>query len=314
MTTQTTTFTFADPDGFEIFVYKWAPDDPASAIKGIVQIAHGAAEHALRYERFGKFLNEAGYVVYANDHRGHWKSTGTLDKAGIAGTDCWNGIVKDVKQLSDVIRQEYPDLPLFLFGHSMGSLIAQQYMQHWGDQVQAVVLSGTFGSLGDEIGGVIAMANQMIQAEGADSPSPIFDGMFAGFNEPFEPGKTGFEWLSRDEAEVQQYVDDPWCGFPFSNRLVRDFLAGGVEIWRPENEARIPKDLPILIASGERDPVGGPGLASVQALIDRYHAQGLTKVTLRLYPEARHEILNETNRDQVQRDVVDWLDSQLGQG
>jgi len=304
------TFTFTDSDGFEIFVYKWAPDADA-ATRAVVQIAHGAAEHALRYERFARFLNAAGYAVYANDHRGHWKTAGTLDKAGIAGDDGWNGMVNGFKQLTDMIKGENPGIPLFVFGHSMGSLIAQQYMQHWGDQVQGVVLSGTFGSLGEDVEGTVAMAKQMVEEQGADQPSPIFDAMFSSFNEPFEPGKTGLEWLSRDEAEVRKYVEDPWCGFPFSNALVHDFLQGGAKVWRPENEARIPKSLPIFVASGDRDPVGGPDLAAVHLLLARYEDCGISNITVQFYPDARHEILNETNRDQVQRDILNWFESQL---
>jgi len=121
-----TTFQFTDADGFQIFVYKWAPDEGKP--KAAVQIVHGAAEHALRYERFARFLNQAGYVVYADDHRGHGKTAGELSKAGIAGKDGWNGMIKDEKQLSEIIQQENPGLPLFLFGHSMGSFLAQRYI------------------------------------------------------------------------------------------------------------------------------------------------------------------------------------------
>lgn len=304
------TFTFTDPDAFEIFVYRWAPDADATT-KAVVQIAHGAAEHALRYERFARFLNAAGYVVYANDHRGHWKTAGTLDKAGIAGDDGWNGMVNGFKQLTDIVQGENPGAPLFVFGHSMGSLIAQQYIQNWGDQIKGVVLSGTFGALGADTEGTATMAKQMVEEQGADQPSPIFDAMFSSFNEPFEPGKTGLEWLSRDEAEVDKYVEDPWCGFPFSNGLVRDFLQGGVDIWRPENEARIPKELPILVTSGDQDPVGGPEMASVHLLLNRYRDHGVSNITVKFYPGARHEILNETNRDEVQQDIQNWFEGQL---
>ena len=134
--------------------------------------------------------------------------------------------------------------------------------------------------------------------------------MFAGFNEPFAPTRTGFEWLSHDEAEVQKYVDDPWCGFAFSNQLVADFFKGLVELWRPENEARIPKDLPLLIFSGALDPVGG-NTEGVKELVRRYQALSIRNIELIFYPGARHEALNETNRDQVQQDIVRWLDQHL---
>ncbi len=304
-----TTFTFQSPDGPEIFVHKWGPE-PGVHPKAVVQIAHGAAEHAGRYERFGRFLADAGFVVYASDHRGHRKTAGVLEKAGIAGPDAWNGILRDMHQLSDIIRAENPGLQFFFFGHSMGSLIAQQYIQNWGGELKGAILTGTFSSLGGDPAAIVALCQQAIQAQGEDAPSQIFIGMFATFNQGIEPVKTGFEWLSRDEAEVQKYVDDPWCGFPFSNRLVMDMFQGAADIWKPENETRIPKDLPLLVASGEMDPAGG-NTVSVNLLVDRYRANGMRSITVRFYPQARHEILNEINRDQVQCDLLAWMESSL---
>jgi alpha-beta hydrolase superfamily lysophospholipase len=307
---QSTTFSFQSPDGPEIFVYKWAPD-PGKKVKGLVQIAHGAAEHAGRYERFGRFLADAGYVVYANDHRGHGKTAGSLKKAGIAGPDAWNGIMRDMHQLSEIIRKDNPGLPFFFFGHSMGSLIAQQYIQEWGGELKGAVLSGTFGSLGGDMAPLLAMCEQEASKNGEDAPSQVFVGMFVNFNQAFQPVKTGFEWLSRDETEVQKYADDPWCGFPFSNRLVIDFFKGGEAMWKAENEARIPKNLPLLVVSGEMDPAGA-NTVSVNQLVDRYCANGMKTVTVKFYPQARHEILNEINRDEVQNDILKWMDAVIG--
>jgi alpha-beta hydrolase superfamily lysophospholipase len=154
------------------------------------------------------------------------------------------------------------------------------------------------------------MVEQAAQADGMHAPSAVFIGMFASFNQAFEPIRTGFEWLSRDEAEVQKYVDDPWCGFPFSNGLVMDMFKGAGDIWVPENEARIPKDLPLLVVSGDMDPAGG-NTAAVTPLVERYRANGMRAVTVKFYPQARHEILNETNRDEVQRDILNWIETVL---
>jgi alpha-beta hydrolase superfamily lysophospholipase len=307
---QSTTFTFKAADGPDIFVYKWSPEAGVKP-KAAVQVAHGAAEHGLRYERFARCLTDAGYVVYANDHRGHGKTAGTLDKAGIAGPDAWNGIMRDMHQLSDLIRQENPGRPLIFFGHSLGSIIAQRYIQNWGAELKGAILSGTFGALGVDAATLVAMCEQEAQANGDNAPSQVFGGMFVNFNQPFQPAKTGFEWLSRDEAEVQKYVDDPWCGFAFSNRLVIDFFKGAGEVWSPDSEARIPKSLPLLVVSGELDPAGGNG-ASVKQLVDRYRAQGLTNIQLKFYAQARHEILNETNREEVQLDILGWLNRLVG--
>jgi len=306
---QSTTFTYKSPDGPEIFVYKWTPEARVKP-KAVVQIAHGAAEHAQRYERFGHYLADAGYVSYASDHRGHGKTASVLGKAGIAGPDAWNGILRDMRQLNEIIRKENPGLPVFFFGHSMGSLIAQQYIQSWGGELKGAILSGTFGSWGGDPAAIVVMGEQAAQAMGDDAPSPIFAGMFENFNKPFEPGKTGLEWLSRDEVEVQKYVDDPWCGFPFSNRLVIDMFKGALDIWAPENEKRIPKDLPLLVASGELDPAGA-NTASVNLLVERYRSYGMQDITVKFYPGAHHEILNETNRDEVQRDILIWMEATL---
>jgi alpha-beta hydrolase superfamily lysophospholipase len=304
-----TTFTFSDSDGFKIFVYKWSPPGGVKP-KAAVQIAHGAAEHGGRYARFGEFLAANGYVVYADDHRGHGKTAGTLEKAGIVGETGWDGMMESLHELTGIIKKENPGLPLIFFGHSMGSMMAQRFMQLWGDEPLGVVLSGTFGSLGEDIDGTIAAAEGLVAQLGPDGPSELFASMFVSFAEPFPPVKTGFEWLSRDETEVGKYVDDPFCGFPFSNGLVVELFKGGKVMWSPEEEAKIPKDLPIYMIAGEKDPAGG-FTAAVTQLIERYQAQGLTNVTYTFYPDARHEVLNETNRNEVHQDVLDWMESLL---
>ena len=303
-----TTFSFRDPEGYEIFVYRWGP--PADVmVKGVVQVEHGAAEHALRYERFARILNQQGYVVYADDHRGHWKTAGTMDKAGICGPDGWDWMVKDAKQLTDIIKEKHPELPVFLFGHSMGSLMAQQYIQNWGADLSGVILCGSTGlSMVDS--SVVPIQQQTAQGEAANQPSELFAGLFASVNAPFEPVKTPFDWLSRDEAEVQKYIDDPWSGFMFTNGMTYEFIKGMVNLFDPANEARIPKNLPVFVISGEMDPVGAND--GVMALVNRYKdALGLADVSYRIYPGARHEILNETNREEVHSDILAWLDDRV---
>ena len=302
------TFRFTDPEGYEIFVYRWGPPSGVDA-KAVVQIEHGAAEHALRYERVARYLNQNGYIVYADDHRGHWKTAVTMDKAGICGPDGWDWMVKDAKQLTEIIKEKHPGLPVFLFGHSMGSLMAQGYIQNWGAELQGVILSGTTGiSMVDA--SVVPMAEQAAQGEAAGQPSELFAGLFTSVNEPFEPVKTPFDWLSRDEREVQKYVDDPWCGFLFSNGMTYEFIKGMVNLFNPENEARIPKALPVYVIAGEMDPVGAND--GVRVLVQRYQDDlGLVDVSYRIYPGARHEILNETNRDEVHTDILNWLETKI---
>ena len=303
-----TTFRFTDPQGYEIFVYRWAPPSGVEP-RAVVQIEHGAAEHALRYERVARYLNQNGYLVYADDHRGHWKTAETMDKAGICGPDGWNWMVKDAKQLTAIIKEKHPGLPVFLFGHSMGSLMAQQYIQNWGAELQGVVLSGTTGiSMVDAA--VVPMAEQAAQGEAVNLPSELFAGLFASVNEPFEPVSTPFDWLSRDEQEVQKYIDDPWCGFLFTNGMTYEFIKGMVNLFDPENESRIPKELPIYVISGEMDPVGAND--GVRVLVQRYQDDlGLVDISYKIYPGARHEILNETNRDDVHADILNWLEARV---
>lgn len=298
------TFTIPSPDGTDLSCYRWVPDGSATAI---VQIAHGAAEHAERYDRFAEFLTDNGYVVYANNHRGHYGRVGSLEEAGRVSEDSWNGMVQDLKRLTDQAREEQPGLPLFFFGHSMGSMLAQHYAQEYGSGLKGLILSGPLGGL-DGIDDLVAATEKASAAGGRDAVSELFIGMFTNFNEGFEP-RTGFEWLSRDEAEVQKYVDDPWCGFPFSNGLVEDFLKGGQHLWEPANERKIPSTLPVLTITGASDPASGGG-QTVRMLAERYRSYGISDVTEIYYPEARHEVLNETNRDQVMQDVVDWINRQ----
>jgi alpha-beta hydrolase superfamily lysophospholipase len=300
------TFTFTDAADFQIFVYKWAPD--GGKPKAAVQVIHGAAEHALRYERFAQFLNQAGYVVYGDDHRGHGKTAGDLSRAGIAGEDSWDGMVNDEKQLSEIIKKENPGLPLFLFGHSMGSFIAQSYIECWGSELKGVILSGSTG-LTLIPAEALPYLEQAAEGEARDRVSETAGGLFAALNAPFEPANTPFDWLSRDPVEVQKYVDDPWCGFPFTNGLTLDMGRGTLAMLDPQNQARIPKNLPVLLLSGELDPVGARD--GVRALEKSYKEHGIKDVQVILYSQGRHEMLNEINRDDVQRDIAGWLDAHL---
>ena len=157
---------------------------------------------------------------------------------------------------------------------------------------------------------IVPIAEAAVQGEATNQPSELFAGLFASVNEPFEPVKTPFDWLSRDEAEVQKYIDDPWCGFMFTNGMTYEFIKGMVNLFDPANEARIPKNLPVFVISGEMDPVGAND--GVMALVNRYKDElGLGDVSYRIYPGARHEILNETNRDEVHSDILTWLNDRV---
>lgn len=302
-----TTFVLDAHDGESIACCRWSPDTDTP--KAAVQIAHGASEHAARYRRVAEALVDAGYEVFADDHRAHGRTAAEYGTFGVARPGGWHAMIEDLRTLHAHIRTELPDVPIVLFGHSMGSMLAQGYLQKWADGLTALVLSGTTGGLRldqETLDMVVAIG----AGDQADQPSEVFAAMFAGFNEPFaSEDATGFEWLSRDAAEVQLYVEDPWCGEPLSNGFVADMLSATSSMWRPEAEQAIRRDLPIYVMSGDHDPVGGENASSVRELCARYEELGAGPITLKLYENARHELLNETNRDEVTTDLITWLDS-----
>ena len=283
MTMQRSTFT-SPVDDLELTTYEWDVADPP----GVVQVAHGLAEHSARYDRFARALNEAGYTVRATDHRGHGASiAGTPGDFGTAG---FEALIADVAAYGASLRG---DLPLFLFAHSMGSFAAQSLILTDSEQYAGVVLSGSTA--------LDLLAAGMAQAEG-----PV--GLEA-FNAGFEH-RTGYEWLSRDEAEVDRYVADPLCGFDLPDKTVPALFGAADTLADPAALSGIRSDLPLLVASGSDDPLAGGGQL-VEVLAQRYRDAGLVDVTVRLYDGARHEILNELNRDEVTADVVAWLDAHL---
>ena len=294
------------PDG-PVELARWGDTAPR---RGTILLAHGASEHAARYQRFAERLIDDGWAVYGIDHRGHGRTADLHGTLGVARPGGWAAMVDDLGAAADHIRAEHPDAPLVLFGHSMGSLLSQRAMQLFGDRFAGVILSGTSGSL-EGADDLIAILAGVEEAEGADAPSALFAGMFAGFNEPFAAAvadPTGFEWLSRDRDEVQLYVDDPWSGGDLSNGFVTDMISGMALMWADGAESTIPAGLPILLVAGDQDPVGDNG-ESVRALAARYESQGLGPIALTLYPDARHELLNETNRHEVEQHLMDWLQS-----
>ena len=305
------TFTFKAADGTQIFTYRWMPDD-ASAIVGAVQIAHGMVEHAARYERFAAALTKAGYAVYANDHRGHGKTAGSLDRVGYFADEMgWEKVVVDMHTLTGIIKKECPKKPFFLFGHSMGSFLSRYYSMHYADELSGLLLSGTAGDPGimGKIGLFIAKMDAKIH--GKKAKSNIMNKLsFGAFNDAFKPNRTNYDWLSRDNAEVDKYVNDPWCGAVCTAGFFCDLLGGVVYINKKENIAKIPKSLPIYIYSGAKDPVGG-NTKGVSQVYNTLKDAGIGDVTLKFNEDARHETLNEINREEVFRDVIAWMNKHI---
>jgi len=292
-------------DGVELQVHRWLPD---GAPRAAFQIAHGLAEHGARYGRLAAALTAQGFAVYADDHRGHGQ-TAPADGLGFFGEpDGWRKCVGDLWTLNRRIAADHPGLPIILLGHSMGSFMAQDFVADHSDAIAALVLSGSNGPP-PAIAGVGRMIARIERLRlGARGKSALLQAMMFGeFNKPFKPARTEFDWLSRDPAEVDAYIADPLCGFAFSTQLAIDLLDALGTFLKPERLARIRKDLPVYIFSGSDDPVG----ANLPALAEAYRAAGLTRVEMRVYPGARHETLNETNRDEVTAALLRWVDTVL---
>ncbi len=311
------TFTFEDKDNSEILVYKWEPDTPP---KAVVQIVHGLAEHAKRYSRVAEALCNDGYVCYANDARGHGRTAGDLTEktlegnAGVLGPNGWRGVVNDLHELTNLIKKEHRDLPIFLIGHSWGAMLTQDYIQDWGNELKGVILSGTNG----KVRALVVKAGKLIiksemKKHGPTEPSQKMNDMnFKSNNHDWDmdEGTTGFEWLSRDKEEVQKYIDDPWCGFVSPANLWLEFLFGFEKIYDSKLEQNIPLDLPIHFISGSLCVIGNK-TKHVTAMINRLKKNGIKDVSYKFYEDARHEIFNEINRDEVYQDVINWLNSHL---
>jgi alpha-beta hydrolase superfamily lysophospholipase len=301
---QASTFTLEASDGVSLTVHRWLPERPP---KAAVQIAHGLAEHAARYARLSEALCGAGYVVYADDHRGHGLTAKTpADLGFFARSGGWDACVGDLRRLKERIAAGHPGVPIVLMGHSLGSIMVQQFIGQHGTGLAGAVLSGTSGKPPAiaAIGVLLARVERL--RLGARGRSALMNAMlFGAFNKPFAPARTLFDWLSRDPAEVDKYIADPLCGFVSSAQLYIDMLGGAIAAAKPSCQAGIPKALPIYIFNGSRDPVSG----NVGQLLAAYRAAGLKNVVHRVYPEARHETLNEINREEVTGDLIAWLDT-----
>lgn len=301
---------FTATDELEIAYYKWLPKEETP--KAIIQIAHGMAEHAARYDHFGRFMASHGYAVYAEDHRGHGV---TADRNGIHGDfgpePGWQTVVNDIRTLSEIAAHDFPGSPLFLFGHSMGSFLTRTYITQFGDAVKGVILSGTAGNPGLTAAGGRLIAKRAMKKYGPETASPKLDKMsFGSFNKKINNPKTDFDWLSVNEENVEKYINDPWCGFVCSNRFFYELLGGLRYIFRKENIKKVPINLPMLFIAGAGDPVGNYGKGVAQSA-ELYRGAGVKNVEVKLYPNVRHEILNDNSRDEVYEDVLGWIEEWL---
>lgn len=297
-------------DGTPLQVNHWYGDKPPRAA---VMLAHGMAEHSLRYARLAEALVAAGFALYALDQRGHGATAERGTLGHFADEDGWSKVVGDLSTLNHHIRQQHPHAPIFLFGHSMGSYIGMAYLLGHSCSLQGAVLSGSNYQPVALYKAARLIAGFERWRLGPKGRSKVIDFLsFGSFNKAFKPNRTAFDWLSRDPAEVDKYVTDPLCGFVCTTQLWCDLLDGLQHITPPSNLAQIDADLPLLVIGGSRDPVSdGKRLSDLAGAL---REAGVRDVQLKIYPEARHELLNESNRDEVTAHLIDWLQQALSQG
>jgi alpha-beta hydrolase superfamily lysophospholipase len=290
MTVAESAHSIAASDDKPIQVYKWTSRAPS---RGIVQIAHGMGEHALRYRPVAQALAEAGYIVYANDHRGHGELAAKANSLGDFGPQGFAVLVDDMTQVTRMARNADKDKPLVLLGHSMGSFAAQLYVLDHSGLLDGVALSGTTAL---DLLGAAAMAGRW---------------KLEDLNASFEPARTPFDWLSRDKAIVDAYIADPLCGFNVNAESYGSLFAVAPRLATAAEIGRIRRDLPIFLFVGGLDPVNAK-LTWFQPLVDRYREAGLTDVSWHVYGNARHEVLNEINRAEVVANLLAWIDRVTG--
>lgn len=295
-----------------IYIREYVPD---GEVRGVIQISHGIAEHMERYDAFAEHMADLGYVVAGNDHLGHGRSLSEGETRGYFGeSGGWGMVVADMRKLTEIESEKYPGKPCFLLGHSMGSFLARSYAIHYRTGLTGLILSGTGQQAAPMLRGGIALARSEVRRNGPEYCSKRINKLaFGSYNKGISPVKTGSDWLSRDEAVVDKYVTDEMCGYVPAVGLFRDMFEGIRFISAKRNMARIKKDLPVYLISGDRDPVGEYGKGVLRAYRS-FLSAGCTDVTLKLYHEGRHEMLNEINRDEVYKDLLAWMESKIGDG
>lgn len=297
--------------GFRPFIRRWEPRE--TQLKGNILIIHGVSEHSGRYAPFAEALNQAGYAVYAYDQRGHGQSIAKPEDEGYAGKDGWNHLVSDVFDMVSDIKMEASDLPVYIFGHSMGSFILQGYMHKYQDKqgIAGFILSGPTGAATSRLvfGRLLSHLLTVINSKYTKSKL-LQDLIYKDFNARCTESRTEYDWLTRDRASVDRYIQDEHCGNPCTAGFYHEFFGGIMAFQKQSNIEKIPKNIPVLIFSGRMDPVGQYGKVA-ESIQQRYRSAGIKDVTLHLYEDGRHEMLNELNREEVVTDIVQWLDSKI---
>jgi len=283
--------------------FVWTSDEP---YKGIIVICHGMAEHIERYDHFANFLSQNGYIVFGYDQRGHGMSINDINDLGyMSDVDNFQILVNDLGEITRHIKAQYPNLPIYLFGHSMGSFVSQRFIEVYGTSISGVILSGSNLNKGIKLVFGYFLASIITLVKGRRHRSKFINNLvFGSYNKQFKPNRTQFDWLTRDNEIVDKYIADEKCGTIFTVSFFKDFFKGLIKIYR--NFELVPNNLPILLISGDKDPVGEYG-KGVSKLYQIYRESGVEKIEMKLYPDSRHEPINELNHEEVYNDVINWL-------
>ena len=303
-------FYFPSADGkTNIHALEWKPEGEARAV---LQIAHGVAEYALRYDAFARFLAEHGIAVLANDHINHGQSISAGARPVYFDKDKgWSYAVDDMYSLLSLGKEKYPQVPYFLMGHSMGSFLARTFLIRYPSDVNGAIIMGTGQQASLTVAGGRMVAWLESRKAGWEDYSTLVDKLaFGAYNKRFAPNRTAFDWLSRSEKNVDAYIADPLCGGRTTLGLFYAMLGGIGFICKQKNVEKMDKATPIFFISGEQDPVGDCG-RGVKAAYESFRRAGVVDLTLRLYPGLRHEILNEEEKQTVYGDILTWLDNRI---
>ncbi len=310
--TKKTDFTFLSSDGkTRLHGISWVPEDTAPV--AVLQLVHGVAEHIDRYDDFARFLNGHGVIVVGHDHLGHGKSLPEGGTPVYFGDGCtWDTPVNDIYVLHTRLKEQYPQLPLLLMGHSMGSFLSRTYLVRYPGTVRAAVLMGTGWQKRAVLDGGLALADLLARRDPAATNDMVSELAFGAYNKTFKPNRTAYDWLSLDQENVDAYIADPMCGHDATVGLFREMLRGIRFNQRRENLRRMDGSIPVLLISGEDDPVGGMG-EGVRRTYQAFRDAGVADCTLKLYPKLRHELLNErAQRETVYQDIWNWMEAKLG--
>ena len=285
---------------------------PDTEPRGIVQIAHGIAEHIERYDGFMSFLAEHGFVAVGNDHLGHGASyTAPGDRGFFCETDGWKHVVDDMNILHDSMCAEYPEIPYIFFGHSMGSFLTRTYLIRYPDKPDLAIICGTGHQPKAVAAAGYTLAQSAVKMYGPHKDGTKLNSIaFGSYTKNYEDARTPYDWISRDPEVVNAYIEDPQCGFIPTVSLFRDMMGGILFITDPANIAKMNKELPVLFISGWADPVGDYG-KGVKRAFEAFCDAGMKHVHIKLYPGARHELLNEMNKEDVMNDIAFWLEKHL---